>query len=210
MLPAERRDVLEQFVGNISTLLAQMGRSSTEIDGVPVNDGTDDQLESGCTECLTVVGAIADFTALMEENGAFELVGRFTLIKTGLTAPAQSRARIPLDHEQGTLDAAEFAQRFGQVAGFRRGGQPLEDRRRRNRARRDRRGQTQEIVPMLQDARRVDGRADVIGQRWISIGLFEGVELPVLDVAQSRREALADQGEQGKDMIAGAAGMRVR
>ena len=39
----------------------------------------------------------------------------------------------------------------------------------------------------------------------IGIGFFEGMEFPVLEVAQSGRKALADQGEEGKHMVAGAA-----
>lgn len=63
--------------------------------------------------------AIPDLTALVEEHGVLELMGRFALVETGLAAAAQRRARIPLDHEQGSFDAAKFAKRFGQVAGFR-------------------------------------------------------------------------------------------
>jgi len=60
---------------------------------------------------------------------------------------------------------------------------------------------------VLKDERCVDRRADMVGQRRVGIGLLEGVELPVLDVAQPWCEALADQGEQREYMIAGAAGI---
>jgi hypothetical protein len=61
---------------------------------------------------------------------------------------------------------------------------------------------------MLHNETSVDGRADMVGQRRIGIGLLEGVEFPVLDVTQPGCKTLADQGEQRKDMIAGATGMR--
>ena len=96
-----------------------MGDGAVEIDSVPMDDGADDEIEAGCAECLAVKRSVADFAALMEEDGAFELVRCFALVETGLTAPAQCRARIPFDHEQGSLDAAEFAKRLGQFAGFR-------------------------------------------------------------------------------------------
>lgn len=48
----------------------------------------------------------------------------------------------------------------------------------------------------------------MVGQCWVTVGLLEGVELPVLDVTQSGRKTLADQGEQRKDMITDAAGYR--
>lgn len=190
-----------------SHLLPQMGGSTAEIDGVPMHDSADDQVEAGGPERLTVKGAIPDFAALVEEHGALELMSGFTLVETGLAAPAQWRARIPLDHEQRTFNAAEFAERFGQVAGFRRGRQPFEDRRGRDGARRNQRCQVQEIVPVLHNQSGVDGRSDMVRQRRIGVGLLEGMEFPVLDVAKAGRKALADQGEQRKDMIAGATGI---
>jgi hypothetical protein len=60
---------------------------------------------------------------------------------------------------------------------------------------------------VLQNESSVDRCTDVACQRRIGIGLLEGVEFPALDVAQPGREALADQGEQRKDMIAGATGI---
>lgn len=87
VLPTERRDVLQQLVGNMSAPLAQMGRCPAEIDGVPMDDGADYQVEAGSPECLTVKGAIADFVALVEEDGTLELVRGFALVETGLTAP---------------------------------------------------------------------------------------------------------------------------
>lgn len=61
---------------------------------------------------------------------------------------------------------------------------------------------------MFHDKGGVDRHADLICQRRIAIGLFEGMEFPVLDIAKSGREALADQAEQRKNMIAGATGIR--
>ncbi len=69
-----------------------MGSGAAEIDGIPVNNNTDDQIEAGSPECLAVVGAITDFAAFVEENGAFQLMGGFALVETGLTTPTQRRA----------------------------------------------------------------------------------------------------------------------
>ena len=84
----------QQLVGNMPTPLAQVCRRATEIDGVPMNDGADHEVEAGSTECLTVKGAITDFAALVEEDGALELVRGFALVETGLTAPPQCRGGI--------------------------------------------------------------------------------------------------------------------
>ena len=77
-----------------------------------MHDGADDKIEAGRPEGLAVKGPIPDFTSLMEEYGTFELMSRLALVETSLTAPTQCRARIPFDHEQGALDAAEFTQRL--------------------------------------------------------------------------------------------------
>ena len=45
-----------------------MCSGATKIDGIPVNNSTDDQIEAGSPECLAVVGAITDFTALVEKR----------------------------------------------------------------------------------------------------------------------------------------------
>lgn len=47
----------------------------------------------------------------------------------------------------------------------------------------------------------------MVFQRRIGIGLLEGMEFPLLDVAQPECKTLADQGEQRKDMIARATGI---
>jgi len=93
VLPSERRDVFEQLVGNIAALLAQISRSPAEIDRIPVNDGTDDQVEARGMESLAVAGSISDFAALMEEDSAFELVGRCCQTDPGLSPPGASRPK---------------------------------------------------------------------------------------------------------------------
>lgn len=57
---------------------------------------------------------------------------------------------------------------------------------------------------MLHNEGGVDGRADMVGQSRIGVGLLEDMEFPILDVAEAGCETLADQGE---DMIASATGI---
>ncbi len=51
---------------------------------IPVNNGAHDQIESGRSERLAVVGPITDFSALMEKDCAFQLVSGFALVDTSL------------------------------------------------------------------------------------------------------------------------------
>lgn len=55
---------------------------------------------------------------------------------------------------------------------------------------------------MVEKQSGVDRRPDVVRQCRISSAFLECVEFPVLEVAQSRREPLADQGEQSEDVVA--------
>ncbi len=48
--------MFQHVVGNVLALLAQMSDSPAEINGIPMHDGTDYQVEPGSPERLTVVG----------------------------------------------------------------------------------------------------------------------------------------------------------
>jgi len=65
----------------------------------------------------------------------------------------------------------------------------------------------QQLIPVGADQIHIDAVADVVFQGRIGVGLAERVEFPILEIAQPRRETLAEQGEQAKDMIACAAGV---
>lgn len=88
---------------NIPTVLPQVGRGPAEINGVPMDDGADHQVEAGSPESLAFIRPIPDFAALVEKDGALQFMGGFALVETGLTTPAECRRRIPFDHEQRTL-----------------------------------------------------------------------------------------------------------
>ena len=61
MSPGKWCDLGEQLGGNIDALGADIIDSAAEIDGVPMNDGADHQIEAGRTERLTVKGPVPDF-----------------------------------------------------------------------------------------------------------------------------------------------------
>lgn len=72
------------------------------------------------------------------------------------------------------------------MALLRRCGQFLEDCRRHHGPRRDRRCEMEQIIPMIEDQTGIDRRPDVVRQRRIRTALFERMELPVFEIAQSR------------------------
>jgi len=73
VLPAERGDVLEEAVGQISSALPEMRHRTAEIDRVPVDNSTDDKIETGSAEGLALEGTVADFPALVEKTARLSL-----------------------------------------------------------------------------------------------------------------------------------------
>lgn len=118
MLPAEGRDMLQHIVRDNSSLLAEMTDGAAEVDRVPVDDCADHQVEAGGAECLAVKGTVTDFAAFVKEDGALEFVRGLALVEACLAAPAQGRARIPLDHEQRTLERPSSRSALASWLGF--------------------------------------------------------------------------------------------
>lgn len=206
VFPAEWRDVLQQHLGNVSARHFQVCDSPIKIDRIPMHDRADNEIEARCPEGLTFERPIADFASLMEKHRAFELVRGLTFVESGLAAPAQCRARVPFDHEERPLNTTQFPQRPGELTFLWRCRELLQDGRRHDGSRRDRRREMKKIVPVVENERGVDRRPDVVRQCRICIAFLERVELSILEVAP-RCEPLADQGEQSEDVIAGAAGV---
>jgi hypothetical protein len=61
VLPAERRKVGEQMVGDVLAL-PQSGDGALQVARIPQDDGGDEQIEAGGAVLLVLVGAVADFS----------------------------------------------------------------------------------------------------------------------------------------------------
>lgn len=73
VLPTKRRDVLRQSIRNISTLSLQLCDRTVEIDSIPMDDRTDNEVETGRAERLALERPVADFAPLVEEHCTFQL-----------------------------------------------------------------------------------------------------------------------------------------
>lgn len=98
MLPTERGDVLQQPVGNIPPLPTQMSGGAAEIDGVPVHDGADDQIEAGMPRTFAYVrvstmGQTTENQLQEIEAAGFQVEPRRIITETvsGSTAIVQRR-----------------------------------------------------------------------------------------------------------------------
>jgi hypothetical protein len=68
----------------------------------------------------------------------------------------------------------------------------------------------QQVIPVLHDQTGVDRHADMLLECRIGLRLLEGMQLPVLEVAQPGSKSPARQGKQTKDMIASAPPVSVK
>jgi hypothetical protein len=66
----------------------------------------------------------------------------------------------------------------------------------------------QQVIPVLHDQTGVDRHADMLLECRIGLRLLEGMQLPVLEVAQPGSKSPARQGKETKDMIARATCVR--
>ena len=73
MLPAQRRQVRQQGIGDVLAF-AQHGDGAFEIAGVPKDDSGHDEVEARRAMLLVFVGAVTDFAEPMDEYGARETV----------------------------------------------------------------------------------------------------------------------------------------
>ena len=80
MLPAERREVGEQRVGNLFHP-AQGLDGALQVSRVPEDDGGDEQVQAGSAVLLVLVGPVADLAEPVDEDRACQAVARLALVQ---------------------------------------------------------------------------------------------------------------------------------
>src|SRR3954451_23324540 len=107
VLPAERRNMGEQFVGDTDALGAEVLDGTVEIGRVPVDDGGRQQAQPRSPEALVLERAVAELALAVEEHGPAERIARLPLVQPGMATLAECRVRQPLQGEQGPFDAPQ-------------------------------------------------------------------------------------------------------
>src|ERR1700756_2895010 len=97
MLPAQRRQMRQEVIGDILRL-AQGCHRSFEVSGVPQDDRGDDEVQARSAMLLVLVGAITNFAEPMNKDGTRQAIAGFALVQllAGLTP------------QFGILDPVEF------------------------------------------------------------------------------------------------------
>ena len=80
MLPAKRRDVGEQLVGDCDALGTELADRLVEVDGIPVDDGCRQQAEAGCPKALVLEGTVTELALPVEKHGPAQRVAGLTLV----------------------------------------------------------------------------------------------------------------------------------
>ena len=201
MLPAERRQVLQQALIDGLAVTTQGVRGPFQVDRVPQHDGRRHQVEATGPVALLLETAVADFAQSVEEHGAGQGVAGFALVQSSMHAAAQLNALQPIQDEQCSFDAAQLAQGDGQAVLTRVAAEFPEHQGCRHRALLDRGGQPQNFIPMGADVLDVERAANHRLECVIRGIALRDVELGVAQVADARREAEAQEVHQGEDVI---------
>ena len=84
--------MFEQMTGNGPALALQRIDDAGEVDGIPVNDRADHEIEAGGAESLALERAVADFATLVKEHRPGQLVAGLALVQPDPAAVAQFRS----------------------------------------------------------------------------------------------------------------------
>lgn len=95
----------------IGRLCSQGVDGALQVDGIPQDDGSAEQIESTGPVTLIFKGSIAHFSQAMKENGSCQGVSCFSFIEADMNAPPQFGVLKPLQHEKRSFEPTEFAQR---------------------------------------------------------------------------------------------------
>ncbi len=191
MLPAQRRQELQQLAVHRLAGLDQPLGGAFQVHRVPQHDSRRHQVEAAGPVALLLEAPIPDFPKAVEEHRPGQRVARLTFVQAGMHAAAQFNTLQPVRDEQRALDPAQLAQGHGQSVLARVAAELAQHQRGGDGALLDRAGQAQDVVPVGTHVLDVQGAADQRAQRRVGLHALRHVQLGFAEVADARREAEA-------------------
>jgi hypothetical protein len=91
VLPAERGNVGEQFVGQSFGLGAKLSNGVAEVDRIPEDDCGNGEVEARGAVALAFEGAVPDLPVTMKKQGAGERVSGLALVEPGVGTASERR-----------------------------------------------------------------------------------------------------------------------
>ena len=208
MLPAERRDVLEQ--GRIDGLgFPKQSDGAFQVKRVPQRDGGDHQVKTAGAILLILEGTVADLAQPIEKYSLGEGVSGFALIEASRDAASQGWILQPGQREQRALDPADFAQGQSKAVLSGVSSQLPQNQRCRYRSLLDRGGQTQGLGELLLDQLVLNGAADQCAESGPLRRFSRNVETFVGQITDAWRETEPQQMAQRENVIGEARCVRV-
>ncbi len=107
MLPAQRRQELQQLAVHRLAGLDQPLGGAFQVHRVPQHDSRRHQVEAAGPVALLLEAPIPDFPKAVEEHRPGQRVARLTFVQAGMHAAAQFNTLQPVQDEQRALDPAQ-------------------------------------------------------------------------------------------------------
>ena len=209
VLPAQRREVLEQGLIHGLAVLPDRANRPLQIDRVPEHDGRRHQIQAAGAVALVLEAPVAHLAQAIEEHGPGQGVSGLALVEPSLDAAAQFDVLQPVEGEQAAFNPPQLAQRHGQAVLARVAAEFPEHQRGGHRTLPDGGRQTQDFIPMGADGLGIDPAPDERRERRVITGLA-GDEQPLVgQVADAWREAKPEQVHQREDVVGEARRVRV-
>lgn len=98
----------EQCPADLHPGMPQVISSATEVRNVPICNGDDEQVETGCAILLVFESAIQKSALAVDKNRVSQSMTGLSLVQSGLAGAAQYRLFQPVQREQRPFNAAEL------------------------------------------------------------------------------------------------------
>ncbi len=181
------------FVFDGDAMPSQGGDGAFQVYGVPKGYGGNDQVESAGSVALVFEATVAQIALAIEEDSAGESVPGFAFVESNLHTPAQLRVFHPFQHEEGALDAPDFAKRGVEAVLSRVAREFAEDERCGHGPMSDGSGEAQDLFPLRADQFQVELAPNERSEGRMIALLTRYIEPLVGQVTNTRCEAEAQK-----------------
>ena len=203
----QRRDAGEVLVAHRMAGGTELPGDAAHVHGVPDQHGIREQAEAaGLVHDLLVVAG-AEVALVGEKDPSGEDVAKLAAVELQLDGLAQLLFVDVAQDMDGLDQAPELGQCTGQTVGGGRVGEALHDHMGRCHPGFQRRDQTYQLIPLLDNDADVDGAAEQWLERAIIGGAIDAAEHLVWQILQPRHEGDAEQGAQAEQMLGEAMGI---
>ena len=178
-----------------------------EMDGIPVEYDSGEQVAPGHSLVLALARAVADFALAPDPECVLERVMGLALVQAGVGPALHIGVEQPVDHEGRSLDPSDFAESDGQFLLARIGRELSQQLVGRKGATGQGASNPQDVRPVAHDHVLPDFVAGQSDQGFRNASGLEDMPPFRRQVPDAREEPIAEQGCDGEDMVGETAGV---